>query len=266
MGVDGMIVSNDSIKNALQIVASPEFSDRLRLAERTDNPFQNQMLNYGIEINTLDKKRAGTDAVVSCTLSGPERAAVSIMDSGYKNLFEKGSITQMTIKMPNAGTPVSLSLSHDGSGKAADWLPDIVHVTESKTKLDVYACFGDWIQQGKVHTRELGSFKYTLNIHTSDIASAGTDAGILFTLDGAGGSVKRRVMGNQGGLFERDHNNVVEIPGMGIGTIHQLTVETDGSGLGADWHLDNIEVLVNGISARTFVFNQWITAGNPVKK
>jgi len=266
MGVDGMIVHNDNIKAALQVVASPEFAGRLRLAEKTDNPFQNGMLNYGIDIQTLDRKLAGTDAVVNCVLSGPENAITSNIDTEHRRPFETGTTTPVALKMLLAGTPVSIYLTHDGTGVGAEWLPDIVHVYENKTGLDVYASFGEWIRKGEVYTRELGSFKYSLNVHTSDIASAGTDADILFTLDGTKGSVKRRINASPGGLFERNKHNIVEIPGMDIGEPLHLTVETDGSGNGADWHLDTIEILVNGAGTKTFVFNQWITGNKPVKK
>ena len=265
MGVDGMIVTNDTIQAALHMVTSAEFTGRLRLAERTDNPFQNGMLNYGIEIKTLDRKFAGTDAVVTCTLSGTENTVKSNIDTEYRKAFETGSTTPITLKMCNAGTPVSVSLSHDGSGSAAAWLPDIVHVYENKTGLDVYASFGEWIRKGEVHTRELGTFNYTLKIHTSDILSAGTDADILFILDGTKGSVRRRINANQAGLFERNDHNIVEIPGIDIGELLHVSVETDGSGKGADWHLNTIEVLVNGTVAKTFIFNQWISAKKPVK-
>lgn len=39
MGVNGMIVTNPSIRQALDIVASPAFSGKLRLAEPADDPF-----------------------------------------------------------------------------------------------------------------------------------------------------------------------------------------------------------------------------------
>ena len=92
IGVDGMIVTYDNIKPALQVLASPEFTGRLRLAGRTDNPFKNGMQNYGIEIKTLDRKLAGTNAVVTCTLAGPVNSLMFNIDTHFRNAFEGGKL------------------------------------------------------------------------------------------------------------------------------------------------------------------------------
>lgn len=156
MGVDGMIVTNYTIKDALKVVASSEFNERLRLAERSDNPFSGGLLNYGIEINTMDTKGAGTDAVITCTLSGPENSVtLTQIDAGYKDAFEKGDRNFVHLKMANAGTPLTISFSHNGYGTGPDWLPGTVRVFEQTTGLDVQANFGEWIKKGAVHTREL---------------------------------------------------------------------------------------------------------------
>jgi hypothetical protein len=156
MGVDAMIVTNYTIKDALKVIAGSEFKDRMRLAERSDDPFTDYFLNYGIEINTMNVSGAGTDAVITCTLSGPENSvSFSNIDAGYKNAFEKGDKNFVHLKMANAGTPLSISFTHDGSGFGPDWLPGTVRVFECTTGLDVQANFGEWIKKGEVHTREL---------------------------------------------------------------------------------------------------------------
>jgi hypothetical protein len=43
MGVDGMLVTDSSIKTAREVVASEQFAGALRLAERNDNPFENDV-------------------------------------------------------------------------------------------------------------------------------------------------------------------------------------------------------------------------------
>ncbi len=258
MGIDGMIVNNDSIQTALKVLQEEEFEGRLRLADRSDNPFHNHMLNYGVEITTLKRNLAGTDAMVKYTLSGPKNTVSTNIDTEHWRPFKGGSTTKDSLKMLNAGIPLSISLSHDGAGLASDWLPDIVHVYEHTTGLDVYACFGEWISKGEVHTREMGTHRYTLIVYTSDIDKAGTDADIIFTVEGSKGSVTRRVNAAAQDHFERNNINMVEIPGADIGQVLNVKVATDGSGFGADWHLDKIEVSVNGNAAGTFSFNTWI--------
>jgi hypothetical protein len=266
MGVDCMIVDNTSIKTALQVIADEEFEGRFHLGDRDDNPFDNGMLSYGVEITTLDRSLAGTDAMVKYTLSGPKNKLGTNIDTEHWSPFKAGSTTKDSLKMHHAGTPLSISLSHNGAGLASGWLPDMVHVYEHSTGLDMYACFGDWISKGEVHTRELGTHRHILTVYTSDIHGAGTDSDILFTIEGSQGSVKRRVNAAACGFFERNNINIVEIPGADIGDVWNIKVETDGSGGSSDWHLDKIELSINGSPSREFIFNEWITHNKPVIK
>lgn len=260
MGVDGMIVTNDSIQSALDVINSAEFIGRLRLGVRDDNPFLDEMLHYGIAFDTLNRKLAGTDALVSCTLSGPLNAVTFFIDTS----FTAGKTTLATIKMREAGSPLTISLSHDGSGIASDWLPDRVRVFEKRTGLNVSACIGDWLHEGELVTRQLGVSQYILKVFTGDSRSAGTDADILFTLHGAKGILQRRINAVDSGLFERNAENRVDIMGMDIGDIMHVSVETDGSGNASEWYLDKISVLLDNAGPHLFIFNQWITGNNPV--
>ena len=157
LGVDGMIVSYDSIPHAIETVQATEFSDRLRLGERTDNPFDNGMLIYGLEITTADEMLAGTDALIHCTMRFREGTIDFSIDGDFRNVFGKDSVTRVAVKVPDFGPPISISLSHNGSGIAPQWLPATVRIFEGTTQFDVSVNFGEWIGKGDVHTRQLES-------------------------------------------------------------------------------------------------------------
>lgn len=155
IGVDGMIVSHDSICHAIETVNSAEFSDRLRLAERADNPFDNGMLNYGLEITTAGEALAGTDALIHCALRFREATVNFNIDGDFRNVFRRGSVTNVTVKVPDHGPLLSISLSHNGAGIAPQWLPTLVRIFEWTTHLDTSVNFGEWLRKGEVHTRDL---------------------------------------------------------------------------------------------------------------
>jgi hypothetical protein len=100
-------------------------------------------------------------------------------------------------------------------------------------------------------------------VHTSDQSSAGTDADIYFELTGTKGSLARRINGNAGSLFERGHHDTVKIVGNDIGNLLSLRLENDGSGLGPDWHVDEVRVTANtGVPSKLFNFNHWVNGGS----
>lgn len=86
LGVDGIIVTDDTIEGALDVLKEPELASRLRLATRNDDPFSTKPLRYAIEISTLDRRHAGTDAVVSVELIGPAGKVKVQIDGSWQTI------------------------------------------------------------------------------------------------------------------------------------------------------------------------------------
>ena len=89
---------------------------------------------------------------------------------------------------------------------------------------------------------------YALEVKTSDILGAGTDANITFTLHGANGSASITLDTSWSNMMERNDTNYVYIPSADLGNLTSITVSTDASGgkwgisLNSEWNVDWIKV------------------------
>ena len=100
---------------------------------------------------------------------------------------------------------------------------------------------------------------YGLTVRTSDIAMAGTDARVTFTVAGVHGSSSTTVDTNFNRRMERGLLNFVILPSPDLGELQSVTVTRDNSGNAPDWHLTSIvvESLRYG-SRKTGSFDCWI--------
>jgi hypothetical protein len=89
---------------------------------------------------------------------------------------------------------------------------------------------------------------YALEVKTSDILGAGTDANITFTLHGKNGAASITLDTSWSHMMERNDTNYVYIPSADLGTLQSVTVSNDGSGgkwgisLNSEWNVDWIKV------------------------
>lgn len=86
------------------------------------------------------------------------------------------------------------------------------------------------------------NFNYALKVKTGDVASAGTDANLTFTITGANGKATKSINSKYIKRMERDDTNYVTIASADIGKLQSITVQRDDSGNAPGWYLDYIEV------------------------
>jgi PLAT/LH2 domain len=265
-GVDGIIVNIDTVPEVLQYLKEPDIAAWRPLARRNDNLFSTVKggRQWVLDVTTLPRDGAGTDARVTISLRGSGPARVDkIIDAGVTGRLESGDITSVTLLGANrdVGDPVSVVLSHDGTGNRPDWLPDRLSLRESGRPA-LYVDVGVWVEKGKSVECSLGTASYVLLVETSDIASAGTDADITFTINGTVGSVRRRINSHFKGWFERGDTNKFDVRGIDVGQLISLHIDNDGSANGPDWHLAKVTVSPDtGAAKKIFVFNRWIEGG-----
>jgi glycerophosphoryl diester phosphodiesterase len=108
------------------------------------------------------------------------------------------------------------------------------------------------------------NFAYGLEVHTGDVAMAGTDAIVTFTIKGQSGVSSITVDTKPPYRMERNHWNFVTLQSPDLGVLHSLTVQRDNSGNAPDWFLDRIRVRSFRFSTSTeAVFNRWIDTTSP---
>ena len=108
---------------------------------------------------------------------------------------------------------------------------------------------------------------YGLIVHTGDVAMAGTDANVTFTLTGAAGSAAVTVDTRWRARMERHGWNFVTVESGDLGPLQSLTVQRDNRGNAPGWFLDRIviESLVHGVSAEGR-FGCWLDSTAPVTR
>jgi hypothetical protein len=100
--------------------------------------------------------------------------------------------------------------------------------------------------QGAQNGKATGSRNgYSLEVKTSDVLGAGTDAHITFTLHGKNGDAAVTIDSNFPGEMERNDTNYVFIPSADLGDLTSITVSHDGSASifsTSEWNLDWVKV------------------------
>jgi hypothetical protein len=122
-GVSGIMVDLDDAPTLVDALRAPEFTDKLRVATRADDPFAPRDALV-LEITTADASRAGTDATVTFEVATADGRKFSrSLDGSLNGRLERGSLTYVTL--PDATLPPeqieSITVVHDGSGLGPDW-------------------------------------------------------------------------------------------------------------------------------------------------
>jgi len=108
-----------------------------------------------------------------------------------------------------------------------------------------------------------------LEVRTSDVTFAGTDARITFTLTPKQGpAVVRSVDAHANGRFERASTTFVSCSGVQLAPddISAISVAQDGAGTAADWRLEFVTLRRRGFSDKRVVFDCEIRPQAPVTR
>ncbi|GIL93968.1 hypothetical protein Vretimale_245, partial [Volvox reticuliferus] len=206
---------------------------------------------YEIVVVTSDLPGAGTDANVYVQMYGTEGEAGPLRLDNPKNNFEAGDTDVFNIRAPDCGDLQKIRLYHDNKGFGAAWHCEIVIITNKARKRTWFFYCGQWLDATTGLERILQAsdtdpraslVKYTVTTHTSDIKGAGTDANVCMEMYGTKGRSGVRELTGKGNLFERGKSDTFVYKMPDLGDLTELEIWHDGTGFGAGWHLDYVEV------------------------
>ena len=268
-GVDGMIVDLPHVGEALGVVNDPEFTGMLRLGTLQDDPFDaswTQLPAYTVTISTMRRDSSGTDATVSITLEGTNGSLQTWVNGAYEHRFETGNNNCATI-FGDVGTPVAVWLDTDGAGHKTGWLPDDVHVRRRDDPTVYWTSFGEWMYGGAAIRRPLGTTRYRLVVKTADVDNAGTDADILFTLEGKAGVAFKRINAEPlpDDSLERNGTAHFYVTGPDVGELVALHLHDDGTGNKPDWMVEHVDVYKDTAKAVRFGSHRWVDDGATIQ-
>ena len=223
-------------------------------------------ITYKVEVHTADVKFAGTDAEVHCVLIGSAENSGKRKLSTSRDNFERGSRDVFFLEMPDVGELTALKIGHDGGGFGPAWCLDRVIVSDESDPSSAVVFpagakgkpGGRWLDEDASDSgvREVtlspaspdaGVF-YRVDVRTSDVAFAGTDANVSITLvgekDGRVTRSKERIpLNDSADNFQRGAFESFELgPMPDLGALTAIEVGHDGSGVGSGWRCDSVEV------------------------
>ncbi|KAG1662011.1 hypothetical protein FOA52_009500 [Chlamydomonas sp. UWO 241] len=103
--------------------------------------------------------------------------------------------------------------------------------------------------------------QYTVEVVTSDLRGAGTDANVHLVMQGTLGTGKRHMLSSGYDDFDRHTSNVFTIDDEELGELLTITIGHDGTGHGASWHCDHVAI-TNEKTGGRFLFQcrDWFDA------
>lgn len=241
------------------------------------NPVARTMVRHLITVFTSDIPAAATDAGVSITLNGERGTSGPHELTCGRNDFTRGAKDIFPLDIKDVGPVTSVVISQDGRGLSPSWHLDQVVVLNKHTGAEyAFVCEG-WVEaaggsekgasilleakSAEIMTRTAKD-TYSVQVMTSDIRGAATDANVFLEMFGADGksSGKRRLINDSKSCFERGALDLFTLRSRDLGPIDRVVISRDRAGKGQGWHLKEI-IVQNQDKAGgpiKFLANRWL--------
>ena len=227
-------------------------------ASSADGTTYAPMISYKIETYTGDRRGAGTDANVFCTLygkSGDSGKVTLVPPSSKIDPFERSRVGKFGVDCIDLGDLTRVEIGHDGAGFMSGWYLDKVVVTAGDGRKWVFGC-DKWLAKSEgdgAIVRDLApspedfavtpQSTFKIAIHTADVRFAGTSADVTLQLYGTTGKSDEVTLTNGGrDTFDRAAIDQFELTCDDIGEPTKLRIGHNNKGWGAGWLLNGVVV------------------------
>uniref|UniRef100_A0A3Q1F1I1 Lipoxygenase homology PLAT domains 1b n=1 Tax=Acanthochromis polyacanthus TaxID=80966 RepID=A0A3Q1F1I1_9TELE len=212
--------------------------------------------------------------------------------------FERGAEDMFIVELEDIGDVIEkIRIGHDNRGTNPGWHLDRVEIRRqlrkgkgSETTIFPCECWlakseddGETVRElvsSDIITEKLlrdGTLKrtetevedaleahtYTVSVRTGDMYGAGTDANAFLTIYGDLGDTGERKLAkseNNKNKFERGEVDKFTIEAVDLGQVFKIRIRHDNSMVGADWYLDQVEVLdVETEEVYMFLCERWLS-------
>ncbi|XP_060788698.1 lipoxygenase homology domain-containing protein 1 [Neoarius graeffei] len=235
-----------------------------------------QKVVYEITVVTGDTQYAGTDTNIFITVFGANGSTEEILLPKNDDRFERGQEDTFNLEIDDIAPLKKLRVCIDGTGCRPDWFLDKIIMRNPITEEVSVFTYEDWLSKMKgpktTKVCELPAVMddeemvkkttYIIQVKTSDIAGAGTDANvsmIVFGENGDTGTLALKESSNRN-KFERSQVDVFCFSDiLSLGELCKVRVWHDNKGLAPGWHLENIDINDEFMS-QTFRFpcDRWL--------
>uniref|UniRef100_A0A3Q3FUX6 Lipoxygenase homology PLAT domains 1b n=1 Tax=Labrus bergylta TaxID=56723 RepID=A0A3Q3FUX6_9LABR len=220
--------------------------------------------------------------------------------------FERGAEDMFIVELEDIGDVIEkIRIGHDNRGSNPGWHLDRVEIRRqlrkgkvgSETTIFPCECWlakseddGETVRElvpseiitekllrdGKLKTTEvevedaLETHAYNVTVRTGDMYRAGTDANVFLTIYGDLGDTGERKLAkseNNKNKFERGEVDKFTIEAVDLGQVFKIRIRHDNSMAGADWYLDQVEVLdLETEEVYMFLCERWLSTKKEDKR
>ncbi|KAG9355040.1 hypothetical protein JZ751_001753, partial [Albula glossodonta] len=218
-----------------------------------------QKIVYEVTVVTGDVQHAGTDTKIYMIVYGANGNTEEILLPKNEDRFERGQEDTFNLEIDDIAPLKKIRVHIDGSGSRPDWFLDKIIMRNPSTEDVAVFTYEDWLSKTKGPKRtkicEMAAVvdeeemvektTYTIQVKTSDVGGAGTDANvslILFGENGDAGTMALKASGNTN-KFERNQLDVFRFTDvLSLGELSKIRVWHDNKGPAPGWHLESIDV------------------------
>ncbi|XP_053277048.1 lipoxygenase homology domain-containing protein 1 [Pleuronectes platessa] len=212
--------------------------------------------------------------------------------------FERGAEDMFIVELEDVGDVIEkIRIGHDNRGTNPGWHLDRVEIRRqlrkgkgSETTIFPCECWlakseddGETVRElvpsdiitqkllrdGTLKTTEtevedaLETHTYTVSVRTGDTHGAGTDANVFLTIYGdLGDTGERKLVKSESNKnkFERGAVDKFSIEAVDLGQVFKIRIRHDNSMMGAEWYLDQVEVLdLETEEVYMFLCERWLS-------
>uniref|UniRef100_A0A8C9SD10 Lipoxygenase homology PLAT domains 1 n=1 Tax=Scleropages formosus TaxID=113540 RepID=A0A8C9SD10_SCLFO len=231
---------------------------------------------YEATVVTGDVQKAGTDTKIYITVFGANGNTDEILLQKNEDRFERGQEDTFMLEIDDIAPLKKIRVRTDGSGSRPNWFLDKIILRNLSTDEVSVFIYENWLSKTKGPKRtkicELAAIvneeemvertTYTIQVKTSDIAGAGTDANVFINMFGENGDTGPVALKESGNTnkFERKQTDVFHFADiLSLGEMCKIRIWHDNKGLAPGWHLEYIEVS-DEIMDKTYRFpcDRWL--------
>uniref|UniRef100_A0A8C1CGY2 Lipoxygenase homology domains 1a n=1 Tax=Cyprinus carpio carpio TaxID=630221 RepID=A0A8C1CGY2_CYPCA len=145
-------------------------------------------------------------------------------------------------------------IGHTNEGLRAGWFLDSVQIWVPVHGVQYMFPSHRWLckdeADGKVEVEIYPSetleieklINYEVTVVTGDVWAAGTNANIFLQIYGEAGKTELIQLKSRSNNFERGTTEIFRIEGLDVGRVYKIRIGHDGSGIGAGWFLEKVDV------------------------
>ncbi|XP_030623777.1 lipoxygenase homology domain-containing protein 1 [Chanos chanos] len=235
-----------------------------------------QKVIYEVTVVTGDVQHAGTDTQIFLTVFGANGSTEEILLDKYEDRFERGQEDTFNLEIEDIAPLKKMRVRIDGSGSRPDWFLDKIILRNLQTDEEAVFSYEEWLSRSRGPKRTLVCemaaviddeemveiTTYTIQVKTSDVSGAGTDANVWLIVFGENGDTGPLALKecNNTNKFERKQTDVFRFTEiLSLGDLSKVRVWHDNTGPAPGWHLEHVDVR-DDVMDKTFRFpcDRWL--------